>query len=89
MGATNFASSKSLNIAGMNISLGADVNGNSRVFVDGKEGFAVGAMEDSRNVKSSGSSTTIGDSFTNEQDRLQKTIAFNMHQVAHGHGTRI
>ena len=47
-----------------------------------------GTKNDSEDTDISGSKTKMGDSFTNDQDRLQKTIAFNMHQVAHGHSDK-
>lgn len=54
MGATNFASSRSLNIAGMNVQMGVDASGNSRTFIDGKTGFDVGHNQLSQNITKSG-----------------------------------
>lgn len=58
-------------------SLSSLTSGN-KTTVDNTHTETSGTKIDTQNVEKHGSS------FVNDQDRLQKTIAFNMHQVAHG-----
>ena len=77
MGATNFASSRSLNIAGMNVQMGVDASGNARTFIDGKTGYDVGHNENSQNV------TKKGEVIDSGQGVAAAAFAYNMANPNH------
>lgn len=63
------------------VAVGVDGHAN-KMSIDGATVINDGRKVDDQNIEKHGAS------YANDQDKLQKVIAFNMHQVAHGHGNK-